>query len=124
MMQCKAKSENLAHILGYQNGAVTGTNLRRCHNTQAWEAIHMITTLEVEVVDMATTRDISLTASLGEYFSSSHFIVLYHSYFVSVSFFQIAKNTKRFYLFFLLVFFWSFALFFLKPKRTKRFSFS
>ena len=37
----------------------------------------MATTLEVEVVDMATTQDISLTASLGEYFSSSHFIVLY-----------------------------------------------
>ena len=56
----------------------------------------MVTTLEVEVVDMATTQDISLTASLGEYFSSSHFIVLYHSYFVSVSFFQIAKTQKDF----------------------------
>ena len=28
MMQCKAKSEKLAHILGYQTGAVTAT-LRR-----------------------------------------------------------------------------------------------
>ena len=54
----------------------------------------MVTTLEVEVVDMATTQDISLTASLGEYFSSSHFVVLYHSYFVSVSFFEIAKTQK------------------------------
>ena len=54
----------------------------------------MITTLKVEVVDMATTEDISLTASLGEYFSSSHFVVLYHSYFVSVSFFEIAKTQK------------------------------
>ena len=57
----------------------------------------MVTTLEVEVLDMATTRDISLTASLGEYFSPSHFIVLYHSYFVSVSFFQIAKTQKYFF---------------------------
>ena len=48
------------------------------------------------MVDMATTQDISLTASLGEYFSSSHFIVLYHSYFVSVSFFQNSKTPKDF----------------------------
>ena len=54
----------------------------------------MVTTLEVEVVDMATTQDISLTASLGEYFSSSHFVVLYHSYFVSVSCFEITKTQK------------------------------
>ena len=52
----------------------------------------MVTTLEVEVVDMATNQDISLTASLGEYFS--HFVVLYHSYFVSVSFFEITKTQK------------------------------
>ena len=54
----------------------------------------MVTTLEVEVVDMATTQDISLNASLGEYFSSSHFVVLYHSYFVSVSCFEITKHKK------------------------------
>ena len=52
----------------------------------------MVTTLEVEVVDMATTQDISLTASLGEYFSSSYFVVLYHSYFVLVSCFEIKKH--------------------------------
>ena len=53
----------------------------------------MVTTLAVEVVDMATTH-ISLTASLGEYFSSSYFIVLYHSYFVLVSCFEITKHKK------------------------------
>ena len=37
----------------------------------------MVTTLEVEVVDMATTRDISLTASLGEYFSRFSFSLFY-----------------------------------------------
>ena len=54
----------------------------------------MVTTLEVEVVDMATTQDISLTAILGEYFSSSHFVVLYHSYFVLVSYYEITKTQK------------------------------
>ena len=37
----------------------------------------MVTTLEVEV-DTATTQDTSLIASLGEHFSYSPFIVLYH----------------------------------------------
>ena len=30
MVQCKAKSENLAHILGYQTGAVTVTIMVLC----------------------------------------------------------------------------------------------
>ena len=55
----------------------------------------MVTTLEVEVVDMATTRDISLIASLGEYFSPFHFVVLYHPYFVLASFFQNCIKTQK-----------------------------
>ena len=40
MMQCKAKSENLAHILGYQTGAVTlGAGLLPPHHGDGGEVV-------------------------------------------------------------------------------------
>ena len=48
-----------------QAPAMQGYQPQEMPQYQAWEATHMVTTLEVEVVDMTTTQDISLTASLG-----------------------------------------------------------
>jgi 3-hydroxy-3-methylglutaryl CoA synthase len=45
-------------------------------------------------VDTATTQDTSLIASLGEYFSYSPFIVLYHRYIAMISFLKTQKHKK------------------------------
>lgn len=56
----------------------------------------MAITPVVGVVDMATHLDISFTVSLGEYFSPSHFVVLYHLYLVLVSCYENHKTQKDF----------------------------
>ena len=65
----------------------------------------MVTTLEVEVVDTATTQDTSLIASLVECFSSSPFAVVYHRcIIVFSSLFENHKTQKDF-----ICFFWLFS---------------